>query len=191
MVDLLLAARWLLAAVLVSAGVAKLSTAGRDSVTTAIASYGVLPRRLMIPFAVALPWVEIALGGSLGLGVMLRVSGTSVAAMLGAFAAVIGWHLLRGHRFACGCGGQGQISWRLVGRDVAFAALGAAVGWGPSAGLALWPGWGATAVDASVRSLLPIPLIVIVLLVLLRALTSTVRSGSRRLAPRASTGPGF
>ncbi len=170
MAYLVLAARWLLAVVLIGAGVAKLPADGRDAAAQAIENYGVLPRRLRRPAAAALPYGEITLGLLLCLGVLLRVSADCVAVMLGAFAASVGWHVQRGHRFGCGCGGGGSISWSLAARDGASACLAAVVAWRPSSGLALLPGWGAVSVHASARSLLPVPLVVIVLLVLVRVL---------------------
>lgn len=160
MADALLASRWLLAIVLVVAGVAKLRPHGRHEVVVAIENYGVPSGTVSVPLAVLLPWWELALGFMLAAGALLVPAAACAALTLCVFAAVVGWHLAHGRRFACGCGTGGEIGWALAGRDLVLATLALAVATGPSAALAAWPGWGAAPVTGMWQARLPIPLAV-------------------------------
>ncbi len=163
MVDLLLAGRWLLAVVLVAAGAAKLRRHGRDQLVTAIDNYGVPAGAVSGLLATLLPWWELAVGGMLAAGVLVVWAAAAAALTLGVFAAVVCWHVWRGHRFGCGCGTGAQIGWGLAGRDLLLASVAVAVAVGPSAARAAWPGWHARTVDGSWQASLPVPLAVIVL----------------------------
>jgi uncharacterized membrane protein YphA (DoxX/SURF4 family) len=164
MIDLLLAARWALGIVLIGAAVAKLRAPGRDQLEDAIHSYRLVPSGLVRPVATWLPWLELTLGLSLCAGVMLVATAVCAAFILAAFGLAVGWHVSRGRRFACGCGNGATISWALAGRDLLLSVVALAIAVGPSAGLAIWPGWAAEHVSASVQALLPIPLVAITLM---------------------------
>jgi uncharacterized membrane protein YphA (DoxX/SURF4 family) len=168
--ELLIAGRWLLGIVLIMAAVGKLSAKGRDSTVEALANYRVLPRSLNRPVAVMLPWAEIVLACLLVAGAVVTVAAACTAVLLGMFAAVVGWHVLHGRRFACGCGGADLISWNLAGRDAALSALAILVAFGPNGGLAIWPGWDATPSSTPVLLLIPMPLLVIVAAIAARLL---------------------
>ncbi len=174
MADATLAGRWVVAIVLITAGGAKLLRGDRDQLTAAIRNYGVLPDRLSSPLAVVLPWLEVALGALLALGVLLVVVAGGAAVLLGAFVVAVGWNLSRGRRFACGCGGDGTISWSLLARDVSLCGVAVAVAVGPSTGLAAWPGWAAEHASGPWQSLVPIPLAVIVVMAAMRLLAAAV-----------------
>jgi putative oxidoreductase len=175
--DLLLAGRWVLAMVLVVAGVRKLLAPSRDPVAEAMRNYGTIPDALVPSAAFVLPWLEVGLGLLLCVGVMLLVAAACAAAALGVFAIAVGWHLVRGHRFDCGCGGAGEISWQLAGRDLSLCAVAVAVVFGPSGGLAAWPGWGASAVAGSAEAMVPVPLVTILLMVTVQLLLRVRRDG--------------
>ncbi len=163
MADLLLAGRWLLAVVLVAAGAAKLRRHGRDQLITAIENYGVPAGAVSGLLATLLPWWELAVGVMLAAGVLVVCAAVAAALTLGVFAAVVCWHVWRGHRFGCGCGTGAQIGWGLAGRDLLLASVALAVTVGPSGALAALPGWDARTVDGSWQASLPVPLAVIVL----------------------------
>jgi uncharacterized membrane protein YphA (DoxX/SURF4 family) len=167
--DLLLGGRWLLAVVLVVAGLSKLSEPGRHRVAQAIRDYGALRERVVEPATALLPWLELSLGALLCVGVGLLITGCVVAIMMGAFAAVVGWHVARGHKFDCGCGSRATpIGWLLVGRNLMLGTVSLGVAVGPSGALAAWPGWGAAAVSGSAASVIPVPLVTVLCLLALR-----------------------
>lgn len=161
--DGLLAGRWLLAVVLFVAGAAKLRQHGRDELVVAVENYGVPSGSVSALLVVLLPWWELTLGSMLAVGVLLVPAAACAALTFGVFAAAVGWHVARGHRFECGCGTTGEIGWALAGRDLVLAVLTVAVATGPSGALAVWPGCGAAAVAGAWQARLPVPLAVVVL----------------------------
>lgn len=92
----------------------------------ALRGYGLLPR-YFVPFtAIGIPLTEV----SLGMAIIRRPHSTVVAALCAAllliFAAAMSATLVQGRRnVSCGCGlsGKGKISWLLVSRNVALAAV--------------------------------------------------------------------
>lgn len=186
MPEVLLGGRWLLAIVLIAAGVAKLRWHSFGDRAAAIRSYAIVPERLVMLVATGLPWYEIALGLLLVAGVLLPVAAAVTAATLAVFATAVGWHRLRGRKFACGCGaGRGAlISWRLAVRDAGLAVIAAAVAAGPGGALAVWPGPGGQGSSAPASQLVPVPM-----LMLLAALGyRLVQSGRDQRQRRASGG---
>lgn len=168
--ELIIAGRWLLAIVLIVAAAGKLSAKGRESTVDALTNYRVLPLSLSRPAAVMLPWVEIVLACLLFAGVIVAVAAACTAALLGMFAAVVSCHLLRGRRFACGCGRGDLISWNLAGRDTVLSALAILVALGPNGALALWPGSDAMPSSPSALLLVPMPLLAVLVMIALRLL---------------------
>lgn len=140
---LTLTASLFLGLVLVGAALAKLAhwTAFRG----VVGSYRLLPDVLVVPFAWALPPVEVAVGA----GLALRV-GTPWAALLAAglfcmFAIAMAVNLARGRTYIdCGCFQSAlrqSIDWRLVARNGGLAALSLAVAMSssvPAEATALW-----------------------------------------------------
>jgi methylamine utilization protein MauE len=179
-IDVLLGARWALAAVLIGAAVAKLRAPGRDQLEDAIRNYRLVPSGLVRPVAAGLPWLELTLGLLLCVGVMLVATAVCAVFILAAFGLAVGWHVLRGRRFACGCGNGTTISWALAGRDLMLSVVALAIAVGPSGGLAVWPGWAAQHVSASVQALLPIPLVAITLMLGVQLLTRGKKLARRR-----------
>ena len=160
--SLLLALRWALGVLWVAAGAAKI----RDvrSVSTSIRNYAVLPGGLVEPLAKFLPTAEIVLGVALVAGVFPEVTGWVALAACLTLAGAMTWNLARGRSFDCGCGltSDTPISWLLVGRNVALAALSALVALGPSGTLAVLRGSSRVPVDApSTTTLVAIPMMVL------------------------------
>jgi uncharacterized membrane protein YphA (DoxX/SURF4 family) len=159
MVYLLLAARYLVAFVLLLAGISKIRD--RQYGAEVVERYGILPRWSVPVVATFLPWGEIALAASLLGGVQPAFASLLACMLFLQFAAVVTWNLRKGKSFDCGCGIAAKpIGWDLVGRNILLGLIAVVVGFGPPTGLSLLPGW--TALDRPVPStaeLLPVPLI--------------------------------
>lgn len=126
-----LASRWVLFAVLGSAAVAKLNKTGvlRD----AILRYRLVPASMLSPLARLLPSVELFLGLSLAMGILVVPAAIAAACLFLLFGLAIGINLFRGERFDCGCGsGSAEISWRHVGRNAILSGLAAVVALEPA-----------------------------------------------------------
>lgn len=99
------AGRTIVGGVLVVAGVSKLIV--RGSLLEVVDAYEVLPRRVVRPVALSLPWVEVATG----IAILLRLAWPAAAAvgvgLFTAFSYGIGVNLIRGRRdIECGCFGS-------------------------------------------------------------------------------------
>jgi len=93
----------------------------RGTFTSDLANYRLLPPSVVVSLAVVLPWLEIAVGTALLVGLWPPVFLGTAAVMLFAFTVAIIINLLRGRRVACGCrGAQTPISWQLVGTNAAM-----------------------------------------------------------------------
>ena len=91
-----------------------------------IAAFRLLPRPLVAPLAILLPFVEIAVGALLIAGLYTRIAATIAAIMLFVFDAAIASAVMRGLQLSCGCFGPNDTSvttWAEVGRDAIFVAL--------------------------------------------------------------------
>ncbi len=110
--------------VFVLAGLSKLRH--RELLTGVIANYRLLPSALIGPAAVLLPPAELALGTALLLGGHWLAAMGAMALLL-VFAAAMAINIRRGRsQIDCGCGRsqlRQPLSWLLVGRNVALAAL--------------------------------------------------------------------
>ncbi len=118
-----------LAAVWLAAGASKatdLAAAGR-----AVNAYQVMPYDVARVIGAALPFVEIALGLLLVVGLATRLAGAVSAVLLAVFVAGISSAWARGLSIDCGCfGGGGQLGAGQsptygpeIARDLAFGAL--------------------------------------------------------------------
>ena len=119
----LLIARLTLAAVFSVAGAAKL--ADREGSRRALTGFGV-PENLAGPLARGLPIVEIVIALALILRDTAWGGAIGAASLLMIFAVAIGVSLARGNSPDCHCFGQLRsepISWSLVARNVALAAV--------------------------------------------------------------------
>lgn len=107
-----------------SAGITKLRH--RALLAAVVANYRILPRRLVAPMALVLPYGEIALGAALiaALGTVPALAGI---ALLLAFAAAMAVNIRRGRmRIDCGCGLshlRQHLGWPLVARNLLLALL--------------------------------------------------------------------
>lgn len=87
-----------------------------------------LPTRLASLAAICVIAAEILVGGLLLLSTARRVSAYAAVALLIVFSGIALWRLLRPAEpgATCGCHGprfSGELSWRLLARNLAFAVL--------------------------------------------------------------------
>jgi hypothetical protein len=110
--------------VFVQAGLAKLRH--RELLTGVVANYRLLPASMIGPVAMLLPPVELLLGSALLLGGHWLAAIGAITLLL-LFAAAMAINIGRGRsQIDCGCGRsqlRQPLSWLLVGRNVALAAL--------------------------------------------------------------------
>lgn len=110
--------------VFLQAALAKLLN--RDVLPGVIANYRLLPAALVGPAALLLAPAELAISLGLLLGGHWLAALAAIALLL-VFAAAMGINIARGRRHIdCGCGRsqlRQQLSWLLVGRNLALAAL--------------------------------------------------------------------
>jgi hypothetical protein len=102
----------------------------RDSFTTALGEYRLLPAASLRPAAVLIPALEATLGLAWLAGYGLGAVALLTAALLAVYAAAIAINLWRGRvHISCGCGfggasGEDQsLSWWLVARNVLLGAV--------------------------------------------------------------------
>lgn len=93
-----------------------------------IDSYKMLPLTIVQWMAKVLPWLELALGAMLVIGVGVRWAGLIVSALLVMFMIALGHAALGGLEINCGCFGNNSVkpSTELV-RDVGLLAVALAV----------------------------------------------------------------
>jgi putative oxidoreductase len=65
--------------------------------------YGIFSDVYINVLAITIPFIELVAGGSLILGLFSRSALLIINALLLGFIFVIGFNLLRGHQFDCGC----------------------------------------------------------------------------------------
>jgi uncharacterized membrane protein YphA (DoxX/SURF4 family) len=94
----------------------------------AINSYNLLPVWAVEWLARVLPWLELALGIVLILGIGLRLSGIIASALLAVFIAAMTRAYIMGLEIACGCFGNNERlgPWTLI-RDSSLLVLALAV----------------------------------------------------------------
>ena len=104
----LLAARVIVGAVLIYAGAAK-AAAPSEEFANIIVSYGLIGADLARPLAAFLPWIELAVGWALLLGVQARASAVGAAALFAMFIFALGHAVALGIPLPnCGCFGDGE-----------------------------------------------------------------------------------
>ena len=92
----------------------------------AIDNYRLVPDGLVNTLAVALPWIEVAVGGCLLLGVLAPGAGLLAGCLLAVFTFALVSALARGLDIHCGCfglEGGAAISWVDVAVRIALMAL--------------------------------------------------------------------
>lgn len=72
-------------------------------------NYDLAPPRLINLAALIMPWLEVIGGGCMILGVYRRGGSTVVTGLLLLFIVVVGFNVLRGHEFNCGCVTQSTL----------------------------------------------------------------------------------
>ncbi len=81
-------------------------------------NYKILPGVLVNPTAIVMPWVEISCGPLLILGRLRQASAALILGLIGIFVLAIGFNLVRGLDFDCGCFGAEHTSpWQILLRD--------------------------------------------------------------------------
>ncbi len=105
------AARLVVGAVLIFAGASK-AAAPAAEFALVIQAYGLLSPSLALPMAGLLPWIEIAVGWALLLGLETRLAAAAAGAMFGVFLSALASVILRGIPIPnCGCfGGAAHFS---------------------------------------------------------------------------------
>jgi uncharacterized membrane protein YphA (DoxX/SURF4 family) len=92
----------------------------------AVYNYHILPAWLVNMTAILLPWVEIAAGISLVLGLWIPGGALIVSGLLLTFAIALGFNLSRGLDIACGCFSTSptaeKITWWYLLRDSSLLA---------------------------------------------------------------------
>jgi putative oxidoreductase len=107
-----------------------LKVAHPESLAAAIAAYRLLPQEVILPVAVAVPYLELIFGIYLVLGLFTRIAATLVAVMFLAYAAAIASAVVRHIPANCGCFGPGDTAtadWPHVAFDLVLTGLAAAV----------------------------------------------------------------
>jgi uncharacterized membrane protein YphA (DoxX/SURF4 family) len=134
-----LGARALLGGVFLWAGIAK--ALDHQAFVVAVDAYALLPKALVPPFAAALPWVEIAIGLFLVLGLFVRFAGATSAALLAMFVVALVQAKARGLAIDCGCfggsGAGGVVTWWDIVRDAPLLVAGGFLAWRPDGPLQL------------------------------------------------------
>jgi len=91
-----------------------------------IAAFGLVPRAAVAPMALALPFLEVLLGGYLVLGLFTRTAAWIAVAVLAMFDLAIASAVVRGLHLSCGCFGPNDktvTTWAEVARDAVFVLL--------------------------------------------------------------------
>ena len=130
--------RLLLGALLVVAGAMKVGHPA--DLASSIAGFRLLPAEIVGPLALALPYIELLLGGYLIAGLFTRVAAIVAAAQFGLYAAAIASAVIRHIPANCGCFGPGDVAaadWPHVAMDLALAGASGFIAYGAPGALAV------------------------------------------------------
>jgi uncharacterized membrane protein YphA (DoxX/SURF4 family) len=119
-----LALRVIIGGIFIVAGVAKVGHPA--DFAAQIAGFQLLPRVVIAPMAIVLPYLEILLGGYLVIGLFTRTAAWCAVALLALFDAAIASAVVRGMTVSCGCFGPSDktvTTWAEVARDAIFVVL--------------------------------------------------------------------
>jgi uncharacterized membrane protein YphA (DoxX/SURF4 family) len=97
-----------------------------------IANYRLLPHELINLLAITLPWIEVAAGLLLVLGIWKRASAVLITLMMIVFLVAIGQALARGLDIRCGCFGTVEarkVGVLAMGQDVLLFVVAAWLAW--------------------------------------------------------------
>lgn len=141
---LLTTVRWLIGLMFILSGAAKLQDP--KGFTMAVYNFRVLPNALVELYATLIPYVELAAGVLLVIGLFAQPAALVAALTLLSFTLAIGWNLRRGERPDCHCFGNlfsEELSGVLVVRNTILMAVLLPVILAPSTYFAmqsvLWP----------------------------------------------------
>jgi uncharacterized membrane protein YphA (DoxX/SURF4 family) len=121
---LVLIVRIVLGVIFVVAGASKIGHGAEFAAQ--IAGFRILPQPVIAPMALALPFLEVLLGGYLIVGLFTRASAWIAVLLLGAFDGAIASAVVRGMTVSCGCFGPNDktvTTWGEVARDAIFVVL--------------------------------------------------------------------
>jgi uncharacterized membrane protein YphA (DoxX/SURF4 family) len=130
--------RIVVGAIFLVAGAAKVGHA--DQFAAQIAGFRLLPQPAVAPLAVALPYLEILLGGYLVVGLFTRTAAWFAVALLAVFDLAVASAVVRGMTVSCGCFGPSDTTvttWTEVARDAVFVLLAVIVALRPPGALAV------------------------------------------------------
>jgi len=116
--------RLLLGGIFIVAGASKIGHGAEFAAQ--IAGFRILPQLVIAPMALALPFLEVLLGGYLILGLFTRAAGWIAVLLLALFDAAIASAVIRGMTVSCGCFGPNDTTvttWAEVARDAFFVLL--------------------------------------------------------------------
>jgi putative oxidoreductase len=99
--------QFVLAAIFVVAGFSKI--ADPPGFAHEIHNYRLVPGVLVNALALVLPWLEVALGAALFLGIARRTAAGLVGLLLAVFLVALSINLARGHPIDCGCFGVSKV----------------------------------------------------------------------------------
>ena len=97
-----------------------------------IANYRLLPHELINLLAITLPWIEVAAGLLLVLGIWKRASAVLITLMMIVFLVAIGQALARGLDIRCGCFGTVEarkVGVLAMGQDALLFVVAAWLAW--------------------------------------------------------------
>ncbi len=136
MAGLIFGLRLALGALLLVAGVLKAHDGPTASVAT-VAGYRILPQALVTPLGIALPYLEILLGGYLVAGLFTRVVARLVALQFVVFSIAVASLVIRHIPADCGCFGSTIATpptWGHVAADIGLVLVALAIArFGPGA----------------------------------------------------------
>ena len=116
--------RLVLGAIFIVAGASKIGHGAEFAAQ--IAGFRILPQPVIAPMALALPFLEVLLGGYLILGLFTRAAAWIAALLLALFDGAIASAVVRGMTVSCGCLGPNDktvTTWAEVARDAIFVLL--------------------------------------------------------------------
>jgi putative oxidoreductase len=116
--------RLVLGAIFIVAGASKIGHGAEFAAQ--IAGFRILPAPVIAPIALALPFLEVLLGGYLVLGLFTRAAGWIAVLLLALFDGAIASAVIRGMTVSCGCFGPNDktvTTWAEVARDAIFVLL--------------------------------------------------------------------
>lgn len=117
-------------AALLAAGAGKVTR--REELSRIVAAYEIVGRRASRAVAAGLPWLEIAVGAALVLGLVAPLAATAAAVLFAGFAGALAVNRLRGRtELACGCFRDEEprpLTWGTVARPAALGIVAALPG---------------------------------------------------------------